>query len=169
VPAASTSFPLSKHTGGGDTTPAFSGQHICLQLTWKVGLFPSPVEFSSLSHFYKLSCSWLLDVCCHSCLLRPSLFIYSSVRDSPPLLFGAQSAPPSLLHVFIVLSAYYSVSLFFPGWGSVCPGGYVDLPQGCLWEYRVPLSSPCGPRLPKPSGCWRLAVARVPSWFLLLT
>jgi hypothetical protein len=25
---------------------------------------------------------------------------------------------------------------FFPGWGSVCPGGYADLAQGCLWEYR---------------------------------
>jgi hypothetical protein len=28
-----------------------------------------------------------------------------------------------LLHVFIVLIAYYSVSLFFPDWGLVCPGG----------------------------------------------
>jgi hypothetical protein len=41
------------------------------------------------------------------------LFIYSSWKDSPPLLFGAQCAPPSLQHVFIVLIAYYSVSLFF--------------------------------------------------------
>jgi hypothetical protein len=24
--------------------------------------------------------------------------------------------------------------------------------QGCLWEYHVPLSLPCGPHLPKPSG-----------------
>jgi hypothetical protein len=44
---------------------------------------------------------------------RPSLFIYSSVRDSPPCLFGAQDAPPSLLHVFIILIVYCSVSLFF--------------------------------------------------------
>jgi hypothetical protein len=34
-------------------------------------------------------------------LARPGLFIYSSGRDSPPPLFGAQGAPPSLLHVFI--------------------------------------------------------------------
>jgi hypothetical protein len=40
---------------------------------------------------------------------------------------------------------------FFPGWGLVCPGAYADLAQGCLWEYRVPLSSP-SPHLPKPSG-----------------
>jgi hypothetical protein len=38
-------------------TPAFSGQLVYLQLTWEVGLFPSPVEFSSHCHFYKLSCS----------------------------------------------------------------------------------------------------------------
>jgi hypothetical protein len=56
---------------------------------------------------------------------------------------------------------------FFPGWRLVCPGGYADLAQGFLWEYRVPLSSPCGLRLPKPSG--HLAVARGPPWFLCLT
>jgi hypothetical protein len=50
-------------------------------------------------------------------LARSSLFIYSSVKASPPLLFGTQGAPPSLLCVFIVLIAYYSVSFFFPGGG----------------------------------------------------
>jgi hypothetical protein len=24
---------------------------------------------------------------------------------------------------------------FFPRWRSVCPGGYADLAQACLWEY----------------------------------
>jgi hypothetical protein len=48
---------------------------------------------------------------------RADLFIYNSGRDSPPRLFGTQDAPPSLLCVFIVLVAYYSVSLFFPGGG----------------------------------------------------
>jgi hypothetical protein len=100
-------------------------------------------------------------------LARPGLFIYSSGKDSPPPLFGAQCSPPSLLCVFIVLIAYYSVSLFFRGWGSVCPGGYADLAQGCLWEYCVPISSPCGPHLPKSSGRGHLA-ARGPSWFLRL-
>jgi hypothetical protein len=42
------------------------------------------------------------------------LFIHSSVRDSPLPLFGVQGAPPSFLCVFIVVTAYYSVSLFFP-------------------------------------------------------
>jgi hypothetical protein len=60
---------LSKHTGGGDTEPTFSGQCVYLQFTWEVGLLPSPVEFSSHCCFYKLSCSWLLGMCCHSCVL----------------------------------------------------------------------------------------------------
>jgi hypothetical protein len=66
---------------------------------------------------------------------RPSLFIYSSQKDSLPPLFSAQGTPPCFPRVFIVLIAYYSVSLFFPGWRSVCPGGYADPAQGCLWEY----------------------------------
>jgi hypothetical protein len=49
-----TSFPLSNHPGGGDTAPAFSGLHVYLQFTWELGLPPSPVEFSSHCHFYKL-------------------------------------------------------------------------------------------------------------------
>jgi hypothetical protein len=79
-----------------------------------VGLPPSPVEFSSHRHFYKFSHSWLLGMCHCSCLLWPGLFIYSSRRDSLPL-FGAQGTLPSLLCVFIVVIAYYSVSLFSLG------------------------------------------------------
>jgi hypothetical protein len=84
-----------------------------------------------------------------------SLFIYSSMRGCPSPLISSQGALPSLLRVFFVV-VYYSVSLFFPGWGSVCPGDYADLAQGCLWEYCMPLSSPWGLHLLKSSGCWRL-------------
>jgi hypothetical protein len=105
--ATATSFTLSKHTGGGDTAPVFSGLCVYLQFMWEVGLSPSPVECSSLRHFYKLSRSWLLDVCCRSCLLQRLV-----VRDFPSPLFGAQGAPPSLLHVFFIVLAYYSISLF---------------------------------------------------------
>jgi hypothetical protein len=91
---------------------------------------------------------------------------------SPPPLFGTQGSPPSLLHVFFCCCCYCLLFSFFfscfPGWGSICRGGYADLAQGCLWEYRVPLSSLCGPRLPKTSGCCRLVVVREPSWFLCL-
>jgi hypothetical protein len=56
---------------------------------------------------------------------------------------------------------------FFPRWGSVCPGGYAALAQGCLWKHHILLSSPCL-LLPKLSGCGCLA-SRGPSWFLCLT
>jgi hypothetical protein len=157
--ATATSFPLSKHTGGGDAAPAFSGRGVYLQFTWEVGLPLSPVEFSSHRHFYKLSCSLIAG---HTLPLppspaRPGLFIYRSGKDSPPSLFA--------LYCSYCLLLSFS---FFPGWGSVCPGGYADLAQGCLWEYRVPLSSPYSLRLPKRSGRWCLA-AWEPSWFLPLT
>jgi hypothetical protein len=48
---------------------------------------PSPVEFSSHHHFYKLSCSWLLGVCCCSC--RPvCLFTAHMGSGSSPLSCG---------------------------------------------------------------------------------
>jgi hypothetical protein len=67
----------------------------------------------------------------------------------------------SLLFLLLIIQF-----LFFPRVGSVCPGGYADLAQGCVWKYHIPLNSPC-PRLPKPSGCGHL-VAQGPSWFLHL-
>jgi hypothetical protein len=143
----------------GAAAPA--GRHVCVQFTWEVDL-PS-------SH--KLSCSWLLGTRprSHQRLSGlPGSFIYSPRKDSLPSIFGAQCAPPSFQCVLFVLIAYYSVSLFFPGWRSVCQGGYAALAQACLWEYCVvPQSSP-GPHLPKLSGRQQLA-ARGPSWFLCLT
>jgi hypothetical protein len=112
--------------------------------------FPPPVEFSSHRHFFKLSCSWLLGGCRHSCL---------PWGIAPPALFAAQGAPSSLLHVFFVVVAYYSVLFFFFPWVGVgLSRGYADLAQGCLWEYQVTLSSPGGLHLPKQSGAgiwWR--------------
>jgi hypothetical protein len=90
------------------------------------------------------------------------------VRDFPSPHLWHSGCPASLLCVCFVVIAYYSVFFsFFPGWGSVCPGGYADLAQGCLWEYPVVLlSSACGPHLPKSSGCCHLAAVWEPSWFL---
>jgi hypothetical protein len=64
-----------------------------------------------------------------SSLARPDLFIYNSRRDSSPLLFGTQGTPPSLLCVFIVLIAYYSVSLFSPGGGRSVQGAMLTWPR----------------------------------------
>jgi hypothetical protein len=95
---------------------------VYLQFTWEVGLPPSLVEFSSHRHFYKVSCSWLLSMCCCSCLLRLAYLFTVPWRISSPLLFSAQGAPPSFLHIFFI--TYYSV-FFFPGGRSV---------QGLCWS-----------------------------------
>jgi hypothetical protein len=85
------------------------------------------------------------------------LFIYSSVRDSPPHLISTQGAPPSLLCVFFFCYfLLFSFSLFSE-WGSFCPWGYADLAQDCLWEYHELLSSPCGLRLGT-GICWRCGI-----------
>jgi hypothetical protein len=111
---AFTSFPLSKHTGGGGATPIFSGQLVYLQFTWGVSLPPSPVEFSSLRHFYKLSYSWLLGGCHHSCLLPSpaNVFIYSSMRDCSPQS-SVLRVPHPLCYMSFVVVVVYSVCFLF--------------------------------------------------------
>jgi hypothetical protein len=110
----------------------------------------------------------LLLVAGHTPPLPPWL-VYLQFWDGFPPLPSVLRAPHPLCHVSLLFLLLITQFLFFfPGWGSVCPGGYADLAQGCLWEYRVLLRSPCGPYLPKPSGCWRLA-AWEPSWFLCST
>jgi hypothetical protein len=104
----------------------------------------------------------------------PGLFIYSPGKDSLPPIFGSQCAPPSFLRVFIALIAYYSVSLFVPGWRTVCPGDYAALAQACLWEYHgtakltwstssqaiwAPVTGGLGPLLVSPFNMkWRFSV-----------
>jgi hypothetical protein len=126
---------------------------------------PTPVEFSSHHHFYEFSCSWLLGGAA-SPAFSSGLFIYSSVRGcpSPPLW---RSGCPTLFAMCLFCCCLLFSFSFFPAWGSVCLGGYADLAQGCLWEYHVPLSSPCGLRLPQWYGHWHL-VTWEPSWFLHL-
>jgi hypothetical protein len=126
-----TSFPLSKHTGGGGATPAFSGLCVYLQFRWEVGLPSSPVEFSSHHHFYKLSCSWLLGRCCCSCLLQPDCLFIVLWGIAPSPLFGAQGALPSLLRVFFIVIVYYSVCffLFSLGGGQSAQGAMLIWPR----------------------------------------
>jgi hypothetical protein len=86
-------------------------------------------------------------------LLLPSLaslIIYSSVKDCPSSCLQCSGHVSFLLLLFIIQFG------FFPGWGSVCPGGYADLAQGCLWEYCMPLSSLGGLLLPSrlDTGVW---------------
>jgi hypothetical protein len=140
--ASATSFSLSKHTGGGDTAPAFSGLRVCLQFTWEVGLPPSPVEFSSLCHFYKLSRSWLVGGAAapasrHVCLqltwevslpLSPVEFfsLHHSHKLSHSWLLGTHPAPARA-------SPAHPASLF------TVPGR-IPFPQSSAFSAPHPLS-----------------------------
>jgi hypothetical protein len=99
--------PFQAHWGKWHCTH-FLWPAIYLQLTWEVGLPPSPVEFSSHHRFYKISHSWLLGGAAapaswHVCLqltgvgLLPSPVEFSSLRHSHKLsrswLLGTHSAP----------------------------------------------------------------------------
>jgi hypothetical protein len=95
-----------------------------------VGLPPSPVEFSSLHHSHKLSHSWLLGMWprSHQSLSSQAQLVYLQFQEgvpSPPL---RHSGHPTLFATCLYCSYCLLLSFsFFPGWGSVCPGGYADL------------------------------------------
>jgi hypothetical protein len=65
-------------------------------------------------------------------------------RSGHPALFAM-----CLFCCYCLLFRFFSFFLWGICWSG--PGGYADLAQGCLWEYHIPLSSPCL-RLPKLSG-----------------
>jgi hypothetical protein len=91
------------------------------------------------------------------------------VRDSPappPRLRCSESPPPSLLHVFFVVIAYYSVSVFSLGGGRSVQGAILIWPKFVCGSTMYRLAHG---HLPKPSGHRHLAAAREPSWFLHLT
>jgi hypothetical protein len=111
-----TIFPISKHTGGCDTAPAFSGLCVYLQFTWEVGLPPLLWSFPPTAAFTSFPSPRLLGGCRHSCLLWPGLFIYSSMRDCPYLPLQ-HSGSPALFATCLFCCCYclFSIfSLFFP-------------------------------------------------------
>jgi hypothetical protein len=122
VTATATSFPLSKHTGGGDTVPAFSGLHVYLQFMWEVALPPSPVEFSSHRCFYKLSCYWLLGMCHHSCLLQQAC-----CEGFPLPASSALRVPHPLWYMSFLLLLIIEFFFFFLWVG-------VGLSRGLCWS-----------------------------------
>jgi hypothetical protein len=127
-----TSFLLSKHTGEGDTAPAFSGRLFVFSshgrwvfphLLWS---FP---PFITLTNFPAPGCWACTPAPLRASLASPGLFIYSSGKDFPLSFFRAQGVPPSLPCVFIVLIAYYSVSLFSLGRGQSFQGAMLIWPR----------------------------------------
>jgi hypothetical protein len=137
-------------------------------LCWKWAFFPLlwsfPPPTATFTSFPAPGCS-----ACAAAPAFSSRLVYLQFCEGLPLPpFLVLRAPCPLCYVsFCCYCLLFSFS-FFPGWGSVCPGGYADLAQCCLWEFCMPLSSPCGLLLPKRPGHWHLAV-RAPSWFLCLT
>jgi hypothetical protein len=108
------SFPPPKHTGGGDTAPAFLALCVYLQLMWEVGLPPSPVEFSSLCHSLKLSCSWFLGTRPHSCPLRPGPACLFTVLEGIPLPpSSALRAPHPPCYMSLLFLLLISQFLFY--------------------------------------------------------
>jgi hypothetical protein len=110
VRAAATSFPLSKHTEGGDTAPTFSGWCVYLQFTWEVGLPPSPVEFSSSTTLTSFPAPG-----CWSHPLQPGpagLFTILGGIPLPPSL--ALRAPHPLCYVSLLFLLLITQFLFFP-------------------------------------------------------
>jgi hypothetical protein len=71
---------------------------VCLQLTWEVSLPLSPVEFSSLCHSHKLSCSWLLGACLrsHPLLCGQARLVYLQFWEGSPSSSLQYSGCPTL-------------------------------------------------------------------------
>jgi hypothetical protein len=104
----------------------------CCCSCWPAGLPPLLWSFppsTTLTSFPAPGCWVFSPTPTGASPARPSLFIYSSGKDSPPFLFGAQCTPPSLLHVFIVLIDFYSVSLFPLGGGRSVQGAMLIWPR----------------------------------------
>jgi hypothetical protein len=124
---------------------------------------PSPVEFSSHHLYYKLSRSWLLGGCCHSCLLQPAcLFtvpLTLTLRVPLPLCYVS-----FLLLLFIIQFGFFSV---FSGGGRSVQGAMLSWPRVVCGSTMYCLAH-LWSASPKLVRSWLLA-PREPSWCLHLT
>jgi hypothetical protein len=89
------------------------------------------------------------------------------VRDFPshPSAFRAPH-PLCYVSFLLLLLIIQFFSLFSLGVGRSVQGAMLIWPRVVCGSTAVPLSSPCGPRLPKPSGRCPLVALREPCWFL---
>jgi hypothetical protein len=68
--------------------------------------------------------------------LRLARLVYLQSCEGVPSPNLQRSGRPTLFPTCIYCSYCLLLSFsFFPGWRSVCPGGYAALTQACLWEY----------------------------------
>jgi hypothetical protein len=69
--------------------------------------------------------------------LLPAWLVYLQSREGFPSPNLQCSGRPTLFPTCLIYSYCLLLSFSFsPRWRSVCPGGYADLAQACLWEYR---------------------------------
>jgi hypothetical protein len=106
-----TNFPLSKHTGGGGATSAFSGWHVYLQFTWEMLLLPFHWYFPHTATSTSCLIPRLLGRWWHSCLLQPACLFTVLWGIALHLLFGSHGTPPSLLYFFCCCCCFV-LSLF---------------------------------------------------------
>jgi hypothetical protein len=147
----------------GAAVPA--GRHVCLQLTWEVGLPSSPVEFSSLCHSHKLSHSWLLGAWPALAGASPAhrACLFTVLGRIPFLQSLALCVPHPLSHVSLLFLLLTSQFLFSLGLGQSVQGAMLLWPRVVCGSTTVLWSSPC-PHFPKLSGQGQLA-ARGPPCF----
>jgi hypothetical protein len=112
------------------------------------GVFLPP---SLLQAFPLLVAGWVLLL-----LPSPAWLVYLQFSEGLLLPPPRRSGHPTLFatHLFCCCCRLFIFS-FFPWWGLVCPEGYADLAQGCLWEYCMPLSSPDGLPSGLGAGVWQ--------------
>jgi hypothetical protein len=152
------SLPLSKHTGGGDATPAFSGWLVYLQFACESVPPPTPVELSTWQQLLQ-AFPFLRLLGGVATPAFSSQLVYLQLEWGVPSPSLKVPHPLCYVSFFFQLLIYYSVffSLFSLGGGQSVQGGYADLFQGCLWEYHVSLSSPVGLLFPSRigAGIWQ--------------
>jgi hypothetical protein len=107
--ATATSFPLSKHTGGGDTAPAFSDRHVYLQFTWEVVFPPLLWSVPPTAAFTSF-----LPADCWACAATSAFSTRFVVRDFPSLLLQCSGRPTLFaMCLFCCYCLLFSFS-FFP-------------------------------------------------------
>jgi hypothetical protein len=149
------SFPLSKHTGGGDATllsqaSVFTyssrGWWAFPPLLWS---FPPTATFTSFP-----------TPGCWACATAPafsSQLLYLEFWEGFPLPPLWRSGHPALFAtcLFCCYCLLFRVFFFFPWVGVSLSRGLCWSDPGLSVEYRVPLISPCG--LPSSQAVWELA------------
>jgi hypothetical protein len=159
VQASATSFPLSKHNGGGDTAPAFSGLHFVYSSHGKWVFPPLLWSFPPTATFTSFSAPdyWVVLL-----LLPTAMFVYSSHGRwvfSPLLL----SFPPSTTLTSFPAPGCWAHAPTSTGLAcSFTVLGRIPFPQSSVLSVPHPLShvSYC-------SYCLLLSFSFFPGWRLI--